>query len=79
MEQFEDGIEDHNVLARLTGEETFLTPEIELILRHFVENVFSHIEGKKIRAGRFLSSAWAEAHVLKHLDSVLTDVGVKKA
>ena len=35
MEQIEDGLEDHNVLARIVGEDTQVTPAIEAKLTDF--------------------------------------------
>ena len=63
MEQFEDGIKDHNVLGRMIGEDRIITPEIESALTDFVMNVFGHINGKRIQVGRFLGVDEAEAHV----------------
>jgi hypothetical protein len=45
MEQFEDGVDDHNVLARLAGEDIHLTTKIESNLTDFVLNVFKHVQG----------------------------------
>jgi inorganic pyrophosphatase len=69
MEQFEDGVEDHNILARLTGESADITGETQRTLVHFVENVFRHIDGKQICAGRFLPVSDAEACVTRHADA----------
>jgi inorganic pyrophosphatase len=71
MEQIEDGVEDHNVLARLAGESAGITAENQATLIDFVENVFSHIEGKQVRAGHFLPATGAEAYIRGHLDSAL--------
>ena len=69
MEQFEDGVDDHNVLARVAGEEAAITPMIQDALTEFVLNVFSHIAGKQIAAGEFLGAAQAEAHIHAHTDA----------
>jgi inorganic pyrophosphatase len=68
MEQFEDGIEDHNILAAPAGEQAGITEEARGILSEFVENVFRHVEGKQIRAGRFLPAVQAEDHIRGHAD-----------
>jgi inorganic pyrophosphatase len=61
MEQVEDGLPDHNILAQLNGEESEVTAEVEAILIDFVSHVFEHIDGKSIRAGRFLGPGAAVA------------------
>ena len=68
MEQFEDGIEDHNVLAIPTGESADVTEAVQKTLTEFVENVFRHRKGKQIRAGRFLSASEATAHIQSRTD-----------
>jgi inorganic pyrophosphatase len=70
MEQFEDGIEDHNVLAAPIGETGEVTETIQKTLVEFVENVFCHIKDKQIRAGGFLSAAEARAHIQDRADAV---------
>ncbi len=69
MEQFEDGIEDHNVLAVPVGESAEVTETIQKTLVEFVENVFRHVKDKQIRAGRFLSAAEAKAHIQSRTDA----------
>jgi inorganic pyrophosphatase len=68
MEQFEDGVEDHNVLANLPDEKVELTSEVKAVLSDFVLNVFRHVPGKRIRLGQFWSAKEAEAHVITHQD-----------
>ena len=68
MEQFEDGVEDHNILAVPLGEGTEVTETVKKTLVEFVENVFRHIKEKQIRAGRFLSAAEAQAHIQSRTD-----------
>ena len=63
MEQFEDGQNDHNVLAMLTDEDICVDRDIELELTEFVNHVFEHVEGKRIRVGRFLGESAATAHI----------------
>ena len=69
MEQFEDGEEDHNVLASFPGERAEIDREIEVILTDFGQNVFRHEPNKRIRAGRFLSASEAEAHIKTRWDA----------
>ena len=68
MEQFEDGVDDHNVLARCVDETVVVTDEIQTLLTDFVLKVFSHIEGKRIAVGRFLGAHEAESHVTANLE-----------
>ncbi len=68
MEQIEDGLEDHNVLAKLTGDPFRVTAETEAVLTDFVQNVFRHTKCKKIRVGRFLGAREAQAHINRHWD-----------
>jgi inorganic pyrophosphatase len=53
MEQFEDGQEDHKILAVLPGERAEITEDIQATLKGFVEHVFDHLPGKKVTAGNF--------------------------
>lgn len=68
MEQIEDGIEDHNVLARLPDENVEFTSKVQTILTEFVLNVFRHIEGKQMSVGQFLGMQDAEVHVIASLE-----------
>lgn len=68
MEQFEDGVDDHNVLARLADEDIHLTSEIESLLTDFVLNVFKHVKEKQVSVGRFRSAQDARAHIDAHRD-----------
>jgi inorganic pyrophosphatase len=63
MEQTEDGLTDHNVLAKLVGEGADVTAEVQAALTDFVQNVFSHIPGKTIRVGDFAGAATAEREI----------------
>lgn len=69
MEQFEDGVEDHNVLARPLGEGWEVTRAVEVALTEHVLECFRHVEGKQMRVGRFLGGKDAEAHVVSHSGS----------
>jgi inorganic pyrophosphatase len=66
MEQFEDGVEDHNVLAKLLDEDVEITNDVQVILADFVMNVFRHVEGKRIAVGDFHNAQAARAHVIAH-------------
>jgi inorganic pyrophosphatase len=68
MEQFEDGLDDHNVLARLPDETVDVTIKVQEVLADFVLNVFRHIDGKRILVGQFRGVKDAEAHVMAHLE-----------
>ena len=67
MEQFEDGIDDHNVLARLPDDPVEITAEVEAALTAHLLRVFRHVDEKQISVGRFLGSAEAEAHITSHV------------
>jgi inorganic pyrophosphatase len=64
MEQFEDGFDDHNVLAKLPNENVEITEEIQQALTDFVTNVFRHVEAKRIAVGEFRGAGAATAHIL---------------
>jgi inorganic pyrophosphatase len=68
MEQFEDGVDDHNVLARLHDENVEVTNDVQAVLTDFVLNVFRHVEGKRIAVGEFRNAQAAEVHVIAHLE-----------
>src|SRR6185436_3287032 len=53
MEQFEDGVNDHNILARFADETVEVTDEVRAVLTDFVLNVFRHLQGKQISVGQF--------------------------
>jgi inorganic pyrophosphatase len=55
MEQFEDGQIDHNVIVVFPGEEQLFDDAARQALTHFVNHVFEHRPGKKIKAGEFRS------------------------
>ncbi|MBI4599520.1 inorganic diphosphatase, partial [Candidatus Uhrbacteria bacterium] len=60
MEQFEDGKEDHNVLATLKDESAEVNPEVKEKLTEFVSHVFDHRKGKVITVGNFYYKDEAE-------------------
>jgi inorganic pyrophosphatase len=77
MEQIEDGEEDHNILAGLVGEASSIDSIVEQQLTELVMHVFSHVDGKRVRAGRFLSKEAALEHLARHQDHELR-AGVAK-
>ena len=54
MEQFEDGKQDHNILATPAGESATLTESVKSELKVFVTHVFDGQLGKSINVGEFL-------------------------
>jgi inorganic pyrophosphatase len=68
MEQVEDGKIDHNVLAKLPGEDPQLGPAVKQILTEFVRHVFDHIPEKSVRTGDFHGSEEAIEHVAQYRD-----------
>lgn len=67
MEQFEDGIEDHNVLARLPDETVSITSDAEEALTRHVVACFQGA-GERVSVGRFLGNGDALAHIASHLE-----------
>ena len=59
IEQFEDGKQDHKILATLAGESVALTESVKSELKVFVTQVFSDQPGKSISVGEFLDVASA--------------------
>lgn len=66
MEQIEDGLTDHKVLAAPVGEPAEVTAALQATLADFVRNVFNHIPGKSIGVGRFLGADDAKAAIVRH-------------
>jgi inorganic pyrophosphatase len=75
MEQIEDGVEDNNVLATVPGEYADIGRETQGTLIDFVQNVFDHIPGKQIRAGRFLPLGEAEAYIKSRVEGPARPAG----
>ena len=63
MKQWEDGIMDHNVIARPRGETAELSASIKDTLLDFVTHVFDHMPGKSVRTGRFLNASEGRRHL----------------
>ncbi len=68
MEQIEDGKDDHNILARLRGEDAQVDDMIQKELTEFVSHVFDHRVGKVVKIGRFLDKEEAEKYIKQCLD-----------
>ncbi|MEX1112708.1 MAG: inorganic diphosphatase [Candidatus Andersenbacteria bacterium] len=60
MEQFEDGENDHKILAIFPEEEINITSEIQNSIADFVTHAFEHLRGKKIKVGKFYGKEEAE-------------------
>jgi inorganic pyrophosphatase len=63
LEQVEDGEIDHKVVAVLPGVEVAPDEAVVAKLKAFIANVFAHVPGKRMRIGRLLDRAAAEAYV----------------
>ena len=65
LEQIEDGETDHKVLAALAGDDEKVALDEMTIaaVTDFIAGVFAHIPGKRMRIGRLLPRADAEAYV----------------
>lgn len=68
MEQIEDGKEDHNVLAKLSGENAEVNDKIKEELTEFVLHVFDHRVGNVVKVRRFLGKEEAEKYIRQCLD-----------
>ena len=68
MEQTEDGVIDHSVLARPIGEAVEIDDDIKASLVEHVTECFRHVSGKQMAVGRFLDAGAARAHVRRHRD-----------
>ena len=66
--EFENGKEDHNVLARLHGEEVIIDDKVINELTEFVSHVFDHRVGKIVKVGRFLGKEEADEYIKQCLD-----------
>jgi len=67
MEQFEDGVEDHNVLARLLDESLVINEVMEAALTEHLLACFRNAS-VRIAVGRFLGQEAALAHIASHLE-----------
>ena len=69
MPQFEDGVIEHNVLARPVGEPVEIGDEIKAALTEHVTECFRHVTHKEMTVGQYLPAAAAAAHIRRHSDS----------
>ena len=67
MEQIEDEKEDHNILAKVYGDEAVIDDEIKSKLTEFVSHVFDHLVGKVVKVGQFLGKDEAVKYINKCL------------
>src|SRR3989344_35091 len=67
MEQFEDedSKEDHNILAKMPGEEVVVDEKVKNTLTDFVLHVFDHKPEKIVKVGKFLDKEAAESYINK--------------
>lgn len=72
MEQIESGKEDHNILARLAGEEITIDNKVKTELAEFVSHVFDHRPEKIVKMGKFLGREAAEAYIRQCADQKLS-------
>ena len=63
LEQIEDGVVDHKVLAVPRGEDPVLDEAMVARVRAFISGVFAHVPGKRMELGRLRDRAVAEEHV----------------
>lgn len=68
MEQFEDGQEDHNVLAILPESPVDVDLEVQRRLTAFVMGVFEHMRYKRVSVGQFTGPDAARTYVRAHFD-----------
>jgi inorganic pyrophosphatase len=69
MEQLEDGLVDHNVLATLDGEQAFVDERTQELLSEFVGHVYEHDPSKGISVGQFLNVDAADAFIQLRRDA----------
>jgi exonuclease VII large subunit len=66
MEQVEDEVVDHNIIAVPVGEVAALGHAVRLTLIDFVEHVFANTPNTRVRAGNFLSENAAREYIAQH-------------
>lgn len=66
VEWFEDGEEDHKILAVIKGEKGTITKEVKEKLTDFASHFFDHTQGKKYQMGNFLDKRKAEELIKKY-------------
>lgn len=68
LEQIEDGLADHNVLAVLPDENLAIDADIVERLKQFIMHVFAHVPDKTIEVGRLLDERSAFEIIATHSD-----------
>ncbi|HWV58093.1 MAG TPA: inorganic diphosphatase [Longimicrobiales bacterium] len=68
MEQYEDGVEDYNILARLPDEAVEVTPEAIEKLHHHILAVYRGVAGKHMAVGEVFGVEAAVAYIQAHLE-----------
>ncbi len=66
VEWFEDGEEDHKIVAVIKGEKGTVTKEVKEKLTDFASHFFDHTQGKKYQMGNFLDKRNAEELIKKY-------------
>jgi len=65
VEWWEDGQEDHKILAVLPGAESELSDEAKKKITYFAQHYFDHVQDKKYSLGKFLGQAEANELIKK--------------
>jgi inorganic pyrophosphatase len=65
VEWFEDGEEDHKILAVIKGESYKITNEVKEKLTHFASSFYKHAPNKKYQLGKFYDKTKAEELIKK--------------
>ncbi len=68
LEQFENGTEDHNILAVIPNENIEVTEEVKENLTEFLNHVFEHRPDKVVTVGNFLDKDAANKLIIKSAD-----------
>ncbi len=63
LEQIEDGEIDHKVLSVPVGSTAEIEENVIVEIRYFIESVFSHMPGKKMKLGALHGAAQARQYV----------------
>ena len=69
LEQFEDGVPDHKLLAVLPGTSQTLDPSARQTLDRFIRKVFQRYPSVKVEVGRLLGTDAARRYVDSHRTS----------
>lgn len=67
VEQFEDGLNDHKVLAIPIGESAEITDEVKSKISDFILHVFDNKPTKDIKVGNFLGKGEAEKYIKSYI------------